>query len=504
MKTHHINKMIVLGGGTAGLIAAMFIKRTNPEIDVTILESSELGIIGVGEGSTEHWGLNLMKILDIPAGVLLEETDATIKLGIKFDNWNGDGKHYFHSLINPLDSKFHNKVLSYLTYCVTEDFPSVTPHVTKHMFHPSGYNGTHQYHFDTFKLNTFLHKLAAETYDIKFKDCIVDDVILDDNGYVKSLKDSSGEIHSADFFVDCSGFKKVIMSKLGAKWLDYGKYLPMNHAIAFPTEHNKDYPAWTLSKALTAGWNWRIPTQERYGNGYVFCDSYISTDQAIAEIEKEYGHKINVARDIKFSAGRLDKIMMKNCVAMGLAAVFVEPLEASSIGATIQQATVLANSISKFVYGKDNIEKTYNAHMDNMLENIVSFIQLHYFNKRDDTKFWKDKPFEMTPFNAETLEIYKHTMPSYEDFNKAWLMFTDANWAQVMQGLELYDKDSIKKLWNRQPKHARDDISQIYAIECARDAEILTVPHHQHILHVIQQYKEFQEMRKQGIPITTN
>ena len=242
------------------------------------------------------------------------------------------------------------------------------------------------------------------------------------------LTDKNGKEYEGDFFIDASGFHRIIMSKLGAKWIDCKKYLPMNHAIAFPTEYQEDIDSFTTSHARSAGWTWRIPTQERFGNGYVFCDDYISKEQAHAEVEQIFGRPIEIGRDIKFGAGHVDRPMIKNCAAVGLAAVFVEPLEASSIGSTIQQCFALSTSFQLYEKGNTLLENIHNKQMLKMFSNIIDYIQLHYLNERNDTAFWKDKPFEITDFNKETLETLKNTPPSLHFFNQPYTMFKQINW----------------------------------------------------------------------------
>ena len=458
-QSHDIKNVIVLGGGTAGLVSALILKRSNPHLKIKVLESSELGIIGVGEGSTEHWK-DFMEFCNLDIGEMFRETDATYKVGIRFENWNGDGKYYYHSVASPWDGVFVNQVPSSYTYGIVNglDPVSVVPkNFDNSVFPPEGLP-VNQFHFDTFKLNKWLHKKCIANM-ITFEDAIIKDVILDDeSGYVRQLKADDGRTFDGDFFIDASGFNKVIIGKLGAKWHDQKKYLPMNHAIAFPTEGEENINGWTKSTAMSAGWMWKIPTYERYGNGYVFCDDYITKEQAVAEAEQALGKSIEIGRDIKFSAGYTDTPMVKNCVAMGLSGIFVEPLEASSIGATIQQSFCLSFMLHSYIEGSDVMQNRYNATMLDMFKNIVDYIQLHYMTKRDDSQFWKDKPFELTDFNKETIETFKKTLPNRYFFEKAYYMFRQHNWTLIMYGIDLLDRDSIRRMWMNQPEYARKDV----------------------------------------------
>lgn len=488
MNKHNITSLTIVGGGTAGLVAALIMKRRNPILDITILESSEIGIIGVGEGSTEHW-TNFVNSVRINLSELLKETDATLKTGIKFTNWNNGGADdsYFHSVIGPLESQYVNGVFSYWTQCIVEDVHphELTPYRIPHsLFAPDDGPGANQFHFDTFKLNKFLHKKCAER-DIKFVEAIVENVNLDANGYVESLVDQNGNIYTADFFIDCSGFNRVIMKHLGAKWIDCKKYLPMNHALAFPTPAVEgDFPSYTESTAMDAGWMWRIPTQKRFGNGYVFCDDYITKEQAYAEIENKFG-SVEIGRDIKFGAGYLENCMIKNCVAMGLAGIFVEPLEASSIGCTIQQADALSTIISSYYKGDEAAEKCYNRTMTKVFTNIVDYIQIHYMTQRDDTPFWKEKRFEITDFNKETLETLKNTPPSLHFFNQPYTMFKHINWFMVMYGLKMFNKERITEIYMNQPEEARFSTKMFFETHNLEYKNRATLNHRQALAEIM-------------------
>ena len=483
IKPHSLHKLIVLGGGTSGLVSAMIIARANPHITVEVLESSELGIIGVGEGSTEHWS-EFMAGVGLDLDEMLRETDATFKTGIKFVNWNGDGTHYFHSVVSPYNSEFINRVPSFYTYCIAngiEQERMMADNIAWSKFVPN-HMGTNQFHFDTFKLNQWLHKKARQ-FGIKFTDTLIEDVLLDDQGYVTALVDKDGKKHEADFFIDSSGFKRIIISKLGAKWMPVDDHLPMNGAIAFPTGYLEDIPAYTTSTAMSSGWIWNIPTQQRQGNGYVFCDQFITPEQAKLEAEAHLGQEVEVAKTFKFTAGHVDRPMIKNCVAVGLSAIFVEPLEASSIGCSLQQSFVLNNLLANYFVGNSGMEKQYNRILSSVFSNIVDFIQLHYFTKRDDSEFWRwaKNNIVLTDFNKETLDMFKHTMPSLNQFDTPFHMFRNSNWTLVLAGLDMFNKESITKCWLNQPEYARKEIDAYYTKYKFEDSKIAIMTHREQI-----------------------
>lgn len=449
-----MKKIIVLGGGTAGLISALVLKKTYPLYEITLVESDSIGIIGVGEGSTEHWR-TFLDYCQIDTATLVRDTDAALKKGIKFENWNGDGKSYFHALGYPFYDEYNqsNPIKnSFIKSVIMNQLDSYDPLTETNLINYSGgIRSTNQYHFNTNKLNEFLHKVSSDR-GINFVKATVDQVILNDSGDIESIVDDTGTSYSADFFIDSSGFKRVLSSKLGVKWVSYKKYLPMNHALAFPTNDISDLKPYTLSRALSSGWNWRISTQGRYGNGYVFCDDFITSDKAHAEVQSVYSEEVKVAKDIKFEAGRVDNFWVNNCISIGLSASFVEPLEASSIGNSILQAFGLAQMFDSWFVNR-SISKVYNKKFTECFDNIVDFVQLHYFTRRNDSTFWKALPGMMTKtdFNAEYLEMFKKALPSPSLFagNNNYIMFNAPNYIQVMQGLEMFDLEYIKGYTNQ-------------------------------------------------------
>jgi flavin-dependent dehydrogenase len=443
-------KIVILGAGTAGLVTALMLKEKYPFSTITIIKSKEIGIVGVGEGSTEHWN-SFMQYVRIDPYELIYKTDATLKIGILFKNWIQEDRDYVHSIsdfrlaANGQPELYHHLYLKNLN----KKFPlvpgfeevwykniTITP--------PTNQTGVNQFHFDTFKLGEFLLSKCLEV-NISIIDDIVSDVAFNNAGEIKELI-TKNNIITGDIFIDCSGFKRVLSSKLGNKWVPKTKYLPMNRAIAFPTTHNipGEIEPYTTATALSAGWSWRIPTQKRYGNGYVFNTDYISADQALGELNKVLNCNVeNVARDIPFEAGKLDKFWIKNVISIGLAGSFAEPLEAQSIGFTIIQNLALMDYLDTWHYNKEIVSKKYNEDMDIVYENIVSYLQLHYLGNRDDTKFWKDKPFELTDFLKENLPAFKHGIFERTLFTD-FCMFKTPNWYQVMAGLNLIDKKEIR------------------------------------------------------------
>lgn len=399
-------RICIVGGGTAGWLAALMIHKIQGNShDITLIESSRIGIVGAGEGSTGYltdiiqghsWNYGCNEI------DFLRETGATVKLGIRHKDW----KHVGHSYIGPIDGS--NSVGADCDYMLLKAITDGRP------FHESSANGyiiekslssfilqddgkltnssSHAYHFDAHKVGKYFKKVCGE--NVTSIDADVVDINLDENGFVTSIVLADGRIIEADFFIDCSGFKRIFASKLGVPWISYSKHLPVNRAMPFLMKYDEDekIDPVTTAWAQKAGWMWQIPVQERKGCGYVYCDSFTSDEQAQNEIEQLLGKKIEPIRFFSFETGRLDQLWAKNCLFVGLSAAFAEPLEATSIHSTIVQLTWFA-----FNYLRDtknetcNIASTnfYNRRVAKMYDDFRDFLVLHYMTERNDSEFWK-------------------------------------------------------------------------------------------------------------------
>jgi tryptophan halogenase len=432
-----VNKITVLGGGTAGLLSALILKKRFSKLDIEVVKSDQIGIIGVGEGSTEHWK-EFMDFIGVPLKELLLETDATFKYGIMFEDWTKEP--YFHNITNELQNIRMGQYYSGYAYAVVN---SLKPdeYTSGHCFNKEVLPNymPHQFHFNTFKLNQFLLKVC-EKFEIKIHIDEITDVETSNYG-IKRIRGDKGWYES-DFYIDSTGFKKYLISKLGAKWVSYKDYLPMNEAIAFPTPDTDEYTPYTLAKAMSSGWMWRIPTYGRWGNGYVFDNRYINAEQAQKECEDYLGFKVNVAKNIKFDAGALDRPWIGNCVAMGLSASFIEPLEASSIGTSIQQSFLLMHTLIN--YKQTDIDQ-YNQKVKEIVENIRDFVLLHYMVDKKDSRFWKEFKPNLPDTLKHNLEKWSDRLPINEDFKNNYTLFNAHNFAVLLKELNLVNKESIKR-----------------------------------------------------------
>ena len=411
----------IIGSGTAGLISAIMLRKAFPLSKVTIVSSSTIGIVGVGEGSTEHWR-EFMNLCDIPLERMLVKTAATHKYGIRFEGWSGSFPDYFHSISG--DETLFGWGL-YPTYSgILENGDSLTSQtgsiglIQNKIRREHLHENTNQYHFDTFKLNNYFTELCFKR-SIKMIDGEVTDVDRDgQTGCITSVTLNNGSSVSADFWVDASGFSRVLMKKLNAsEWNSFSDYLLVDSAIAAPSESSPDgIRPYTRAIAKDAGWIWEIPTQERRGNGYVYSSQFVSDDEAISTLEKQIGSLTVSPRTFKFDAGHLKNVWVKNCMAVGLAAAFVEPLEATSIGSTIQQIKFAIPYLASFQPTHTASQKHYNNLFANMMDNILTMIRLHYMSDRKDTPFW-DACSRMKINDAlrELLDLWQERTPCRHD-----------------------------------------------------------------------------------------
>jgi tryptophan halogenase len=446
-----IKSVLIVGGGTAGLTSALILKNRFPKLIVDVVKSDDIGIIGVGEGSTEHWK-EFSDFCGFTLSELISETKATFKFGIMFEEWTK--KPYFHNVTGSFNDIRYGMYLGGYAYAT---FNNLTPEQYTNSFCFKNKiilnNYPNQFHFNTFKLNEFLLNKCLKI-GINIYEDTISDIIINENGNIKNIKSNSKD-YIYDFYIDSTGFKKILISKLGAKWISYKEYLPMNEAIAFPTEDTEEYTPYTLSRAMSSGWMWRIPTYGRWGNGYVFNNNYINADQAKKECEDYLGFKVEIAKNIKFEAGKLDKPWIKNCVAIGLSSSFIEPLEATSIGISIQQSFLLMHLLIN--YNETDI-KLYNDTFKDIVENTRDFVVLHYMVDKKDSKFWKELKLNIPESLLINLKKWRYRLPINEDFKTNYALFKESNFSVLLKELNLIDKEFLKKEYDMLNDSIKNDI----------------------------------------------
>ena len=479
MKTpRSLEKITVVGGGTAGWLTALYVKTCLPDSDVVVIESEEIGILGAGEGTTPHF-IYLLDLVGVPVSTIIKETGATLKTGIKFTNWNNDGEFYYHGFgmrgelgfnavnINPLALSTFSTYISNATkneklnlvdmseklgesgkvpFTVNKD---ASPDVENPIFKFNNY-GDFALHFDASKLATLLRNIAQER-GIKRIEGIVKSVEQDSTGDIKRVELESGTFGDTDFVFDCTGFARFLIGKtFKSEWESYSDYLPVNAAVPFFLPPNEEgIPPYTESIAMKYGWMWKIPLQHRFGCGYVYDSTLITEEEAIEEIEEYLGFEPEYPRKgkggFKFEPGSYKEPWINNCIAVGLASGFVEPLEATSIWVSIMSLREVLANTELMASRDERIVKEYNSYMSNLNQEVRDFIYFHYMSDRDDTKFWnKFSDIEKAPERIKTLlDKWSYRSPRIEDkYGVFWVL---ESWYSVGCGINKVDKEVMKQ-----------------------------------------------------------
>ena len=400
-------RFVILGGGTAGWMTACLLAKRWPQHDIDVVESPDIGIIGVGEGSTPQLKA-FFEALGLTEAEWMPKCNATYKAGISFHNWSersGFEKYFhpFHTELDHLtDSKFYFQTRARRTGRDVEAHPDRfflpariaterrAPVAAADYPHAIGYG----YHFDATLVGRTLRDHAVGILGVTHKARTVKHVQIDTAGNVQALRTDEDEAISGDFFVDCSGFGGTIIQKaMKERFVSFGDNLFNDSAVAMPTPNDEgDIPSETKATALSAGWAWRIPLTNRAGNGYVYSSRYIDADAAETELRQHLGlldSKVP-ARHLKMNVGRLERCWVRNCLAVGLSQGFIEPLEATALH--IVQATV-EGFIEAFEKGGATNQYAHelNSGLAERIEGIRDYIVAHYrMNQRHDSAYWHD------------------------------------------------------------------------------------------------------------------
>jgi tryptophan halogenase len=438
-------KIVIVGGGTAGWIAAYFLAKSQPgKHEIVVVESSKLGIIGAGEGSTGTM-LELLNGTYFPYACdinqFLKEVDGTPKMGIYHQNWLGDGEGYFA----PIDSSpTWFQYDDYLFKYALAKYGKERMHLASPIgieFAKENYN-VHALHFDGHKVGQFFKKICIQD-GVQILDNVVNEITVDNHNNISNLILDNNNVVTGDFFIDCSGFSRILMNKLNVSWDSYAEYLPVNTAMPFIldyTESEHVLPL-TTATAMSAGWMWNIPLSTRKGCGYVFDSNFITREQAQEEVELYLGRKIQPIKFINFEAGKSEKFWHKNVLALGLASAFVEPLEATSIHATIIQMLIFSKEFlldNKESTLSELNENSYNEKMARLYDSILDFVSFHYQGGRNDTEFWKSitEKNKCTPRAKQYLEKCKHKIPGFLEINGIIGSPNAALWNWIAGGID--------------------------------------------------------------------
>ncbi|GEA09891.1 tryptophan halogenase family protein [Alteromonas sp. KUL49] len=453
MTKNTIKTFVIVGGGTAGWMTAAALSRMlQPEhVSVTLVESDAIGTVGVGEATIPDIA-NFNKMLGIQEADFLKATSGTFKLGIEFSNWGKLGDKYFHPFgthgvdmngidfhqywLHSLSDSNHPPLESYSMCAVAAkqakfSFPSSNPRAVTSSIR-------YAYHFDAIKYATFLREYAQQRGVNRVEGTIRQVSTNPKTGNIDALELESGQRITADFFFDCSGLRALLIDKtLGVQYKDWSHWLPCNSAQAIPTERTEPLLPFTKAIAQKAGWQWRIPTQHRTGNGHIYSRDFLDDEEATQILLDNVDAKpIGEPRTIRFTTGCRDQFWYKNCVAIGLSGGFLEPLESTSIY-LIQQGISRFMSLFPSLNASEVIIDEYNRLMCREFEQVRDFIILHYkATERDDSEFWRYCSAMTIPDTLQhKIDLFKAGGRVFRDDNE---LFTRPSWIAVMLGQNIY------------------------------------------------------------------
>jgi len=443
-------KVIVLGGGTAGWFTALFARKFLSN-DITVIENRKKGIVGVGEGTTPPI-MDFLKMLDIHPYEVIANTGGTLKNGISFERWNKDSDDdvYFHPFNDlgqynnfSMDNIFSHGCRDYYIKEVIGKKLDLKKHLwISRLSYENRVDDTETttaLHFDTFALGDYLSTKAKDR-GIKHIDGNFVDAELDKDGFVTKVTLEDGRKYNCDFIFDCTGLSKTILKKkLDQRFISYSDTLAMKKALVIPKKEPGYFP-YTKAIAMKYGWTFEIPLQYRIGRGYIFDSDYINETQAYDEVTKFYKEDIEVQKVISFDAGRMEKAWIKNCISVGLAQSFVEPLEATSIWTTIEMLNHLKHFVNCFENHNEVSITNYNNDVNNMLDNIKDFIRLHYISNRNDSDFWKEFPkkYKMSSYIENQVASMKAGNLQYRCVKDYLAAFDLSSWLAVGNGLNIF------------------------------------------------------------------
>ncbi|GGB20827.1 tryptophan halogenase [Sphingomonas metalli] len=437
-------RIVIAGGGTAGwLAAAILTRQLGPFADVTLIESDEIGTVGVGE-STIPTVRAFHALIGVDEREFVQATGASFKLGISFENWAFDGDRYFHSFgdvgQSTWMSDFHHFWLEAQARGEAEPFGAYCYEHEAGLAERFAIGGSpalnYAYHFDAGRYAQFLRG-KAEANGLTRIEGRIDRVVRDaESGDITGLVLADGREVGGDLFFDCTGFRALLIGEaLGVGFEDWSHWLPTNRALAMQTAAVEPARPYTRAIAHDAGWRWKIPLQHRVGNGLVYCADYLSDaaahERLLAGVE---GERLIEPRLIRFQTGRRKAAWSRNCIALSLASGFVEPLESTSIHLIMIALTRFLQLLPAGRPSEAAIAR-FNEQAAREIEGVRDFIILHYHVNDRPEPFWRDRRAMPIPDGlAERIALFRDSAHAYQADHE---LFRVASWLQVMLGQRL-------------------------------------------------------------------
>jgi tryptophan halogenase len=501
MTSQLVRRIVILGGGTSGWMTAAamqrFLNRTQPgRIKVTVVEGPD-GPIGVGEATVPTLR-GMLSILGINEHEFMVRTNATFKQGIRFDNWlydpAGHPSHYFHLFQRPGQVEgmdygqywlSQNQHASPEAYAESVVYQAALCDALRAPKGPESrqYEGLagYAYHLDAILFGRFLRdrtlQQGAERIEAR-----VTEAKLDERGFIQSLMLEDGREVPGDLFVDCSGFQgKLINQTLKEPFEPWGKYLFCDRAAAMQVPYNADQQInpYTTATAMSNGWTWEIPLAHRRGIGYVYSSAHITDEAAEQELRQYIGPAANgvASRRIDIRVGRCQRFWVKNCVAIGLAGGFLEPLESTGIYLTEMGIKLLFENFPEIAFA-ESLSTNYNRQMAGLYDETMRFIVLHYcLTQREDTEFWRaNKNHQNIPeMLQEQLALWKYRLPSFFDDRGGLQFFGYGSQLYILAGMKFPFVSAASTQHFIDPKQAAGYAQQV---ENMRSKTLAVAPSH--------------------------
>jgi len=450
-----IKKIVIVGGGTAGWMAAAALSKviTCRNHSITLVESEQIGTVGVGEATVPMISLFNNKVLGIDENEFMRETNATFKLGIEFVDWKKLGHSYFHPFgligIDMDGISFTHYWLRWQKSGGNLDYSKFNAEIeaarankfmrTAHEIGPKLMPDiNYAFQFDASLYAAYLRRYSEKRGVIRQEGMIVKANQNPDSGYIESVELADGNRVEGDFFIDCSGFKGLLIEQTyNAGYHDWSEWLPVNRAVAVPCESVDKLLPYTRATAREAGWQWRIPLQHRIGNGYVYSNEFISDDEASEKLlQRLDGKAQREPKTLGFVTGIRKKCWIKNCVAIGLANGFLEPLESTSIH-------LVQVSISKLLtmfprdYFDEKLINRFNDEMHSEYDGVKDLLIAHYkVTEREDTDFWRYvKNMSIPDSLQEKLESFR---ARGEVISRPTEFFKETSWFSILMGQGIF------------------------------------------------------------------
>jgi tryptophan halogenase len=488
-----IKKVIIVGGGTAGWMTASYLKKAVPGVDITVIEAPLIPRIGVGEATVPNLQPVFFDFLGIPESEWMRECNAAFKGAVKFINWKSDpatgGKDHFYHPFGLIPNCDQIPLTHYWTLKRKSGFNQpvdyscfVEPELLDLKHAPRTLDGKrvtrYAWHFDAHLVAEYLKKLSVK-WGVRHVVDHIEGTIHKPDGHIESVTTRSGEVYSADLFVDCSGFRGLLINKaMDEPFIDMSDHLFCDSAVAtqIPNDDERNgIEPYTSAIAMKYGWTWKIPMLTRFGTGYVYSSKFTTEEQAVDEFRKLWNLKDDAPLNrIRFRVGRNRRAWVKNCVSIGLASCFLEPLESSGIYFIYAAIYQLVKHFPDRSFEPRLIDG-FNREIAGMFDDSRDFIQAHYLSTpREDTPFWKANKYDLVLSDniKEKLDMYDAGLPIntpyfsedsyYGQFDLEFKNFwTNGSYYCILSGLGRQPQNVLPLVAYRTDNHERAE--QLFA-----------------------------------------